>query len=235
MNPHLEFLLSTVYDGALALKHREDLEKSGLGKDIIRAHYIRSVPLDMIPRLLGFDIPAIKSALLFPFSSPAGGFMDHIRMKLFPTVVKVTRDGTTHWIAEEDLTPEDVKHETMKYSQRKDSAQRLYFVRTCLREVLDGAAPLWLVEGEKKALHVAQRGLPTIGFCGVEGWHVKGERRLLDDFAALRLRGRIIEVLPDGDYKTNPNVQRAVQHLGAALTAHGARPRVVLLPSESPR
>jgi len=77
--------------------------------------------------------------------------------------------------------------------------------------------------------------LPTIGFCGVEGWHVKGERRLLDDFAALRLRGRIIEVLPDGDYKTNPNVQRAVQHLGAALTAHGARPRVVLLPSESPR
>lgn len=235
MNPHLEFLLSTVYDGALAPAHREDLEKSGLGKDIIQAQFIRSVPPHLIARLLGFDIPAITSALLFPFRAPAGGFMNHIRVKVFPTLVKVTRDGMTRWIAAEDRAPEDAKHETVKYLQPRGSPPRLYFISTCLREVLDGDAPLWMVEGEKKALAVAQRGLPTVGFCGVEGWHATGERRLIEDFTAIRLRGRIVEVLPDGDYKTNTNVQRAIQRLGAALTAQGARPRVVLLPSDAPR
>ena len=235
MNPHLGFLLSTAFDGAIAPVHREDLEKSGLGKDMIQSQHIRSVPPDMIRRLLGLDIAAIKSALLFPFASPDGGFMDHVRVKVFPTILKVTRAGKTRWITAEEQTPEDVKLETVRYLQPNDSAPRLYFIRRCLREVIDGDAPVWLVEGEKKSIAVAQRGLPTVGFCGVEGWHAKGERGLIDDFSALRLHGRIVEVLPDGDYRTNPNVQRAIQRLGAALTAWGARPRVVLLPSESPR
>jgi hypothetical protein len=232
VNAHLEFLLSTVYDGALAPVHREDLEKSGLGKDIIESQFIRSVPPHLIARLLGFDIPAIVSALLFPFRSPAGGFMDHIRMKVFPTLVKVTRDGHTRWIHAIEQAPHDVKHETVKYLQPKGSPPRLYFVSSCLRAVLDGDEPLWLVEGEKKALAVAQMGLPAVGFCGVEGWHAKGSRALLKDFAALRLRDRIIEILPDGDYNTNEHVQRAVRRLGVALAEAGARPRAVLLPNE---
>jgi len=101
--------------------------------------------------------------------------------------------------------------------------------------VLEGAAPLWVCEGEKKALAVAQLGLPPIGIVGVEAWHRKGSTSLLADFDAIRLRDRIIEVLPDGDYQSNPHVKRAVQRLGAALSARGARPRAVLLPSELPR
>jgi hypothetical protein len=235
LNPHLEFLLSSVYDGALAPAHREDLEKSGLAKETIEGQFIRSVPPDMIRHLLGFDIPAITSALLFPFRSPAGGFMDHVRMKIFPTLAKVTRNGTPHWIAAADQRPEDIKHERVKYLQPKGSDPRLYFVSACLREGLEGDEPLWLVEGEKKALAVAQMGLPAVGFCGVEGWHVKGSRALLGDFAALRLRDRIIEVLPDGDYKTNEDVRRAVRRLGVALAEAGARPRAVLLPNELSR
>jgi hypothetical protein len=105
-------------------------------------------------------------------------------------------------------------------------------VAACLREALEGEAPPWLVEGEKKALAVAQLGLPAVGFCGVEGWHVAGARRLLPDFDAIRLRDRIVELLPDGDYQTNPDVKRAVQRFGSALTLRGAQARVVLLPSE---
>jgi len=213
---HLAHLLSKVFDGALAPEHVADLRKSGLTDDTIAAQFIRSVPLSMIPRLLGFDLAGLRSALLFPFRSPLGGFMDHVRVKSFPALTAA--DGRA-----------------IKYLQPKGSTPRLYFVASCLREVLEGDGPLWLVEGEKKALNVAQRALPSVGFCGVEGWHAKGERRLLEDFNSIQLRGRIVEILPDGDYKTNPHVFRAIQRLGAALSARGAHPRVVLLPSESPR
>jgi len=216
MNPHLEILISGAYDGALAPEHRADLHKSGLTDATITGQFIRSVPPSMIPRLLGFDMPSVRSAMLLPFRAPAGGFLDHVRVKIFPPLT-------------------DAGGHTIKYLQPKASAPRLYFVASCLREVLEGEAPVWVVEGEKKALAVAQRGLPALGFCGVEGWHAGGERRLLADFDALRLRDRIVELLPDGDYQTNPNVKRAIQRFGAALTMRGARPRVVLLPSELPR
>jgi hypothetical protein len=235
VNPHLEFLLSAVYDGALAPAHREDLEHSGLTKEMIQGQFVRSVPPHLIGPLLGYDIPAIRSACLFPFRSPASGFMDHARMKIFPPLAKVTREGTTHWIPVAEQTAHDVKHETVKYLQAKGREPRLYFVGACLRAVVDGAEPLWLVEGEKKAMAVAQLGLPAVGFCGVEGWHPKGATALLADFDHLRLRDRIIELVPDGDYQTNPDVKRAVQRFGGALLARGARPRVVLLPSELPR
>ncbi len=216
MNHHLAHLLSRVYDGAHAPEHLADLRKSALTDETIATQFIRSVPPGMIPRLLGFDRPGIRSALLFPFRSPRGGFMDHVRVKIFPTLT-------------------DADGHSIKYLQPKGAPARLYFVAACLGEVLEGEGPLWLVEGEKKALSVAQRGLPAVGFSGVEGWHLKGDRRLLADFDAIRLRGRIVELLPDGDYHTNANVKRAVQRLGAALTMRGARPRVVLLPSELPR
>jgi hypothetical protein len=235
MNPNLGFLLSTVYDGALAPAHRDDLEESGLGKEMIQGQFLRSVPPQLIGPLLGYDIPAIRSALLFPFRSPAGGFMDYVRMKIFPTLVKVSREGTTRWIPASEQTPEDLKHETVKYLQPKGSVPRLYFIAACLRDVVDGDEPLWLVEGEKKSLAVAQLGLPAVGFCGVEGWHRQGTTALLSDFDSLRLRNRIIELVPDGDYQTNPDVKRAIQRFGGALLARGARPRVVLLPSALPR
>jgi hypothetical protein len=235
VNPHLAFLLSIVYDGSLAPAHRQDLEESGLTKEMIQGQFLRSVPPQLIGPLLGFDIPAITSALLFPFRSPAGGFMDHVRMKIFPTLVKVTREGVTRWVPDAEQTPEDLKHETVKYLQSKGREPRLYFVAACLRDVVAGDEPLWLVEGEKKAIAVAQLGLPAVGFCGVEGWHRQGTTPLLPDFDGLRLRDRIIELVPDGDYQTNLDVKRAVQRLGGALLARGARPRVVLLPSELPR
>jgi hypothetical protein len=232
---HLAYLIGRVHDGALAPEHRVDLfEKSALGHDIVAEQFIRSVPLAVIPRLV-FDRPGIRSALLFPFRSPAGGFMPHIRMKVFPTLVKVERDGRTRWIAEADRLPSDVKHDTLKYLQPKDTPPRLYFVSRCLPEVCEGTEALWLCEGEKKTIHVAQMGLPAVGFCGVELWHTKGSRDLLPDFDHIRLRDRVVEVMVDGDYQTNDHVKRAVRRLGVALAERGARPRVVLLPNELSR
>ena len=93
MNPHLELLLSRPYDGALAPEHLADLRKSGLTDETIAAQLFRSAPPAMISKLLGFDLPAIRSAMLLPFRSPAGGFMDHARVKIFPSLTDA--DGHT--------------------------------------------------------------------------------------------------------------------------------------------
>lgn len=230
MNPHLEFLLSTVYDGALAPAHREDLEKSGLGKDIIEAQFIRSVPPRLIPQLLGFDIPAITSALLFPFRSPAGGFMDHVRMKIFPTLVKVTRDGGQVYVPAAELSSHDIKPETVKYLQPKGSGPRLYFVSCCLREVLEGDGPVWVIEGEKKSAAAAQLGLAAVGFTGIHAWHRRGSRALLADFERIPLRRRVVELVPDGDVAMNPAVETGTADFADALERACARVRIVLLP-----
>ena len=215
MNPALGFLLSTVFDGNLAPAHREDLERSTLTDAMIAGQFIRSVPLHLIPQLLGFDPRGVLSALLFPFRSPHGGFMDHIRVKVFPPLV-------------------DAEGHAIKYLQPRRSGVRLYFVGQCLDRVLHTDEPLWITEGEKKACCVAQLGYPVVGIVGVQGWHLKGSCLLLPDFDAIPLRGRVIELLPDSDYQTNPDVERAIRSLGYALAARGAQPGVRLLPRELP-
>ncbi len=215
MNAHLEHLLSRAFDGALAPEHREDLRKSTLSDETIRAQYIRSVPPALISKLLDFDLSSIRSALLFPFRSPAGGFMDHVRVKVFPTLTDADGHG-------------------VKYLQPRRSGMRLYFVASCLERVLHSDEPLWIVEGEKKTCCVAQLGYPVVGIVGVQGWHPKGSGQLLPDFDAIRLRGRVIELLPDSDYQTNPDVERAIRSLAYALADRGARPGVRLLPRELP-
>jgi lysophospholipid acyltransferase (LPLAT)-like uncharacterized protein len=77
---------------------------------------------------------------------------------------------------------------------------------------------------------VAQLGLTAVGFCGIEGWHRGGSRALLADFDTLRLQGRTVELVPDGDWRTNPAVARGAERLAQALDARGARVRLVMLP-----
>lgn len=212
---HLDLLISHAYDGSLAPEHQADLRKSTLTEETIRQQFIRSVPPAMIGPLLGFDLSEMRSALLFPFRSPDGGFMPHARVKVFPPLT-------------------DAKGHSVKYLQPRGSAPRLYFVARCLRRVLESDEPLWVTEGEKKAACVAQLGFPVIGLTGVQGWHTKGSCLLLDDFDAIPLAGRTVELLPDNDFQTNPDVERAIRSLGHALAARGARPGIRLLPAELP-
>jgi hypothetical protein len=212
MKPALELLVSRAFDGALAPEHQADLDKLGLSSATVRAALLRSVPPTMLPRLLGFDAPKVVSALLFPFRSPTGGLMDHVRVKTFP--------GLT-----------DEQGHSIKYLGPRGAGPRLYFAPATHGRVVQGAEPLWLVEGVKKSLAVAQVGLPAVGFEGIEGWHQRGSRDLLFDFDAIPLTGRTVELLPDGDVQTNPDVARGAARLAEALRRRGARARLVLLPA----
>jgi hypothetical protein len=183
VNKTLELLLSSVYPGALAPAHQADLDQSGLSPATIALHKIRSVPPGMISHLLGFSAPkTVTSAYVIPFPDPYGGWLDHVRLKVFPPY-------------------RDRRKQLVKYLGPRGAPPRLFFCLATLPVVLHGHAPVWLVEGSKKP-----------------------------DFAAIPLRDRDVELLPDGDWQTNPHVERGVQRLAAALLAAGARPRLVVLP-----
>src|SRR5215831_14247018 len=108
MNAHLDFLLSALYESAqLHPLHLADLRKSGLTDATIRQQKIRTVPPHMIDHLLGFSVPGVTSAYLVPFPNPRGGWMDHVRVKVFPSI--------------------ETKSGTIKYLQPKHSGVRVYF------------------------------------------------------------------------------------------------------------
>jgi len=208
MNPHLAALLSPIYSGALAPAHRRDLEKSGITEASQVGQGIRSVPPSDLDRLVGFPVPtAVTSLLLIPYPDPDGGYFDMFQVKLFPAL------------------------EDVKYLQPRHSPPHLYFVRSVLSLVVDPSMTLYLCEGAKKAVAAAQLGLAGVGFNGIEGWHHRGSRELIEDFHRLPLRGRLVKVVPDGDVQTNPAVERGAGRLAEALEARGAHVRVVLLPA----
>jgi hypothetical protein len=219
MNAHLAFLMGPVYSGALHPLHLADLRKSTLPDETIKAQGIRSIPPNMIAQLLGFDMPGVTSAMLFPFADPAGGWMDHVRMKIFPVLTREKGRGSAKTT------------ETIKYLQPKASGVRLYFPISTMRAVCESMETLWVCEGEKKSLRVAQRDcVPVVALCGVEGWHAGGSDALLADFDHIPLKGRVVKVVPDGDVEDNPNVARAIWRFGAALDRCGALPELVHLP-----
>jgi hypothetical protein len=53
---------------------------------------------------------------------------------------------------------------------------------------------------------------------------------LLDDFSVIPLRDRVVELVPDGDVRTNPDVARGTRRFADALRSVKARPRLVRLP-----
>jgi hypothetical protein len=175
---HLEFLMSPVYSGALHPLHRADLRKSMLSDDTIQQQGIRSIPPNMIAQLLRFDMPGVTSAMLFPFADPAGGWMDHIRMKIFQSLTRETGRGGKK------------KAETIKYLQPKASGVRLYFPLATMRAACESMETLRVCEGEKKGLLVAQReDVPVVALCRVEGWHVGGSDELLAELRPHRAQG----------------------------------------------
>jgi hypothetical protein len=198
---------------ALDPEHLADLRRSGLSDETIQRQGIRSLWQGAVQDRLGFSPPGVRSGMLIPFADPVGGFMDHTRVKVFPPV-------------------KDWRGNSIKYLQPKGSGVRLFFPLATIEEVVRGMVPLWLVEGEKEALAVAQLGLPAVGFCGIEGWHIRGSQMLIPDFDHLRLPGRIVELVPDENWRINPHAERGAFHFAVALEGRGARVKLRVLPME---
>lgn len=211
----LRTLIREEKDISMHFEHLEDLRRSGLSDHTIRQHRFRSLSRPRLKTLLGLSIAHVESGMLIPFPHPAGGFFDYARVKIFPP-------------------QKDIRGRSMKYLQPRGSEVHLFFPLPTLHAGLDSKDALYLVEGEKKSLAVAQLGRPAVGFCGIEGWHLGGSRALIADFEWVRLRGRQVELIPDGEWQTNPNVERGAFHLAEALEARGATVQLVVLPADLP-
>jgi hypothetical protein len=208
-----------------------DLRKSGLTDSTTRLQKFTDVPVHMIDPLLGFHAPGVEHAYIIPFPDPRGGWFDHVKLKVF------SDEGVA------DIRGDRVEHRgeryrynngARKYLARRASPPRLFFPLATMTPALEDADALWVVEGEKKSLAVAQLGLPAVGIESAWGWHEKGARELLPDFAFITMKGRVVKLVPDSDVQTNPAIGRAMHQLGEALERHGARAQIVMLPLEVP-
>ena len=71
MNPHLEFLLSSTYTGALAPTHLAELVRTASAmRPSPRSGFVPARP-HLIDRILGYKTPHVASAYLLPFPDSA--------------------------------------------------------------------------------------------------------------------------------------------------------------------
>lgn len=192
----------------LSPEHKADLqEKSGLTDEMIAAADIHSVPPGDIQRILGKGYAdKVTSLLAFPYGK--NGFC---RYKLFPSI-------------------KDKEGHTIRYFQPAGSGVHLYFPPGIETQLNDPSIPLSLVEGEKKSLKGYQEGIVSIGMGGIWNFKEKGSDDLASDFDSIPLRGRVVNLIPDGDHHKNKDIQKAVLSLTEKLKGKGAIPYLISLP-----
>ncbi len=71
-----------------------------------------------------------------------------------------------------------------------------------------GGGPVWIVEGEEEGRRCGPARPGGGWFLRDRGLASGRQPELLADFEAFRLRGRTVELVPDGDWRTNPGVTR---------------------------
>jgi hypothetical protein len=185
--------------------HRQDLLKSGISEEVAQAAGIYTVPPDNHTAILGNNAKHIDSMLGFRYGST--GFT---RYKLFPPI---RMNGNPR---------------PVKYYQPNGSPVRLY-----TPPGFDPDKDIMITEGEKKAIAGTLSGLNVCGVGGIWNFAYKddsGHPHLIDDLAAIPWTGKKVQLIPDGDFQTNPGVCHAVYRLGSMLEKAGAEVRVVQLP-----
>ena len=87
----------------------------------------------------------------------------------------------------------------------------------------DVSIPLHITEGGKKAGALLSHGYTAIALCGVEMWHLKGNKQsLVPNLDLIEWKGRKVIILFDADSQTNDNVKRNIRNLGKELERRGA-------------
>jgi hypothetical protein len=94
----------------------------------------------------------------------------------------------------------------------------------------DCSRPIYIAEGEAKAQYLADRfGLAAIGAQGCWAWQAQGKPA--GQFAWITWKGRRVILIPDSDFRRNPDVRRGFAKLGRFLRDElKARVSVLLVP-----
>jgi hypothetical protein len=121
-----------------------------------------------------------------------------------------------------------------KYSQPQNTGSRVYRPEVPNAPTPDDKLPIVIVEGEKKAISVAERLAPNmevIGIGGIWNWiDKKGSNKILKAIEDMGLYDRKVYILFDSDTGFKPECRKAEHSLASELKARGAFPRIVVLP-----
>jgi hypothetical protein len=188
--------------------HKADLLASGLDLEYARKAGVFTLPPGDVGKVLGacgwaWAAPRVDSVLVFLYPETD----DYWRCKLFPP-------------------PKNRKGQEVKYLQPKNSTNRLYFPPGV---DLRADTPIWVTEGEKKALKLTKEGFPCIGLGGVWSWrngsrgYRQGKGRVIRDLDLVGWVSREVTIVFDSDAATNTMVALAERELAMELAARGAK------------
>lgn len=188
---------------------RDDLRRSGLTDSTIAANgiYTETDRAKLAKLLNRNDAPA--PAMVFPY---------------------VGLDGKNGFCRVKPLFPQvDEKGKPRKYLQPSGEGCKAYFSAASRKRLLESSTcPVFVVEGEKKELCLAQEGFAAVSIGGVDCGLKPSTDDLIDDLAAIPLQGRPVFIVFDHDPKpaTRENVARAQRRLRSAFLKAGAFPVV---------
>ena len=190
--------------------HCEDLHRSGLTDETIERSGIYSAHEGGTRGILGYGA---GPGMVIPYPSlNVDGKSSYFRVKI-------------------DHPGPDGK----RYRSPKGQPNRLYVPKLLDRAILaDPSTPLWVTEGEKKALKASQEGLGCLALPGVWSWRTRQHERErsapIPDLDQVAWRGRTVYLIFDSDLASNPSVKLAEFGLARELGRRGARVLAVRLP-----
>lgn len=197
-----------------------DLARSGLTAEHAKALRLEALTAAQVAAL----DPSCKraAALKIPYFSLAGQPTEFFRLRYL------------------ELNGFDaLARKRLRYAQLPGTAPAAYFPPlggfkwSALAKAIDRA--ILITEGEKKAAAATAAGFPTVGLGGVWSWKsARAGAALLPDLAAIDWDDRTVYLVFDSDFRSNPDVMKALTALASELGARGARPLVAALPALSP-
>ncbi|HJW87059.1 MAG: hypothetical protein A2132_06250 [Nitrospirae bacterium RBG_16_43_11] len=200
----------------LSAWHVENLMKRGFTRETIITAMFKSVTHEQISGVVGFSPAAGEEARRRGLVGSPGiaiPFIDPIN----PTKLRDTRFRLDY--------PAEIGGKPAKYISRKGAGNLIYFPPGCSDKLQDISVPIFIVEGEFKALAAYQAGLFAVGLIGVFGWKGKGpdgQSQPIADFELIAWKGRQVIIVFDSDVATNPQVSKARHEFGKELYRRGA-------------
>jgi hypothetical protein len=188
----------------LSLLVIEALQKRGFTNATMDAAQLVSLSAEESYQILKFSLN--KSAGLgIPFLHPYTGETRLIRVR--PNIAPI------------------INGKPAKYLSPKGAGNLIYFPPGCGDRLKDPSEPLYITEGEFKALAAWQAGLLAVGLVGVWGWRgkgINGHGQPIPDLDLIEWRRRTVIIVFDSDAAINPDVQRARHALAREAYRRGA-------------
>ena len=131
--------------------------------------------------------------------------------------------------------PRTVRNKPVKYETPLHATNRLDCPPRCREQLKDPSIPLWVTEGVKKADCLASLNQCVIDIAGVWNWKAKnllGGTTISADFDYIALNGRLVFLVFDSDFISNPNVREACSRLAEHLKRKEAKVFIIHLPQE---